>query len=443
MATQGNIYTYLQDFICGHASYFETKIISCISERHRRRLIREESELFASQTDENLRVDICVKYSFNNSILHNDDDEVSHIDYNNAVSNITHEAINLSPLSEAVISESDISLDNTSLFANRVSEDNAKEGNVNLETFKDFLTQWAVQHRIPHVALSDLLSGLSTRYEIFSDLPKCAKTLLHTPRSSDIKNMFPGQYLYVGIEHNIIQFLSTVKNIVPSSIKIQLGIDGMPISRSNSNQLWPILGRVMPNGKVFFIGCYFGKSKPANANEFLQAFVDDINILIANDITYNNVTFSISIHSIICDAPAKSFITFTKGHAGYFSCSKCIIEGEFIANRVCFPDLNCQNRTDVTFRNQDQEEHHLGRSVLLDIQNFDIISQIPLDYMHMICIGVMKKLINLWISGPLKTRCLSSQKIKNISKFLLNIRPYIPREFARRPRRLEDYSQWN
>jgi len=227
-----------------------------------------------------------------------------------------------------------------------------------------------------------------------------------------------------------------------SSIKIQIGIDGMPISRSNSNQLWPILGRVMPNGKVFLIGCYFGKSKPADANKFLQAFVDDMNILIDNGITYNDITFSVSIHSIVCDAPAKSFITFTKGYTGYFSCSKCTIEGEFIANRVCFLDFNCPNRTDISFRNQDQEEHHLGRSVLLDIQNFNIISQIPLDYMHMICIGVMKKLINLWISGPLKTRCLSSQKIKNISKFLRDIRPFIPREFARRPRELEDYTQW-
>jgi len=133
----------------------------------------------------------------------------------------------------------------------------------------------------------------------------------------------------------------------------------------------------MPNGKVFLIGCYFGKSKPADANKFLQAFVDDINILIDNGITYNDITFSVSIHSIVCDALAKSFITFTKGHTGYFSCSKCTIEGEFIANRVCFLDFNCQNRTDISFRNQDQEEHHLDRSVLLDIQNFNIISQIP------------------------------------------------------------------
>lgn len=62
--------------------------------------------------------------------------------------------------------------------------------------------------------------------------------------------------------------------------------------------------------------------------------------------------------------------------------------------------------------------------------------------MHLICIGVVKKLIKLWIHGPLVTRCLPSQKIKHVSTFLCNIRNYIPREFARKPRGIEDYAQW-
>lgn len=167
----------------------------------------------------------------------------------------------------------------------------------------------------------------------------------------------------------------------------------------------------MPDGKVFLIGCYFGKTKPADANKFLQQFVKDINILINNGITYNKRTFSVFIHSIICDAPAKSFITRTKGHTGYFSCTKCTIEGDLIANRICFPGFDYPKRTDANFRNQIQEDYHLGHSILLNIQNFDIVSQIPLDYMHLICIGAVKKLIKLWISGPLKARCLTSQRI--------------------------------
>ncbi|EFN82651.1 hypothetical protein EAI_07748, partial [Harpegnathos saltator] len=85
---------------------------------------------------------------------------------------------------------------------------------------------WAVTHRISHVALSFLLSGLRETYDIFSTLPKCAKTLLCTPRSSVISNMFPGQYYHLGIEWGI-QFLSTNKNTVSTSIQIQIDIDGL------------------------------------------------------------------------------------------------------------------------------------------------------------------------------------------------------------------------
>lgn len=60
----------------------------------------------------------------------------------------------------------------------------------------------------------------------------------------------------------------------------------------------------------------------------------------------------------------------------------------------------------------------------------------------MICIGVVKKLIKLWISDPLKSRCLSSQRIKNVSQSLLDIRHLIPKEFARRPREIQDFAQW-
>ncbi|KYN17972.1 hypothetical protein ALC57_09733, partial [Trachymyrmex cornetzi] len=324
-----------------------------------------------------------------------------------------------------------------------IREDSIREDS-NLEKendFKAFLVQWACTHRISHVALSHLLSGLRAALPTFSNLPKCAKTLLRTPRSSVITEIFPGQYCHFSIEYSILQFLSRSKNTVSSPIQIQIGIDGLPISRSSSNQLWPILGRIMPNGKVFLIGCYFGKTKPADVNKFLQQFVEEISNLINKGVTYNEITFSISVHSIICDAPAKSFITLTKGHTGYFSCSKCTIEGDFIANRICFPNFHYEARTDDSFSNHIQEEHHLGRSILLNIPHFDIVSHIPLDYMHMICIGVVKKLIKLWIS-PLKTRCLFSYKMKNISKSLLDIRHFIPKEFARRPREIQDFAQW-
>ncbi|XP_029170333.1 uncharacterized protein LOC114940024, partial [Nylanderia fulva] len=363
------------------------KYPSRISTRYRRRLIREESDELFPLICNNEEPRTNSRVIKNNSVLNNDNDEILHANFNNALSAFVQETTNLSFSEETNIFESDTSLNNTLVRTFIIEDDNNNNLEKENNDFEAFLIQWAITHHISHVALSHLLSGLKKVHPIFFNLPKCAKTLLRTPRSSVITDMFPGQYCHIGIEYGILQFLSASNGMnnstVLSSIKIQIGIDGLPISRSNSNQLWPILGRIMPHRKVFLIGCYFGKTKPADANEFLKQFVKDINVLIDKGVTYNKTTFPVSIHSIICDAPAKSFITLTKGHTGYFSCSKCTIEGEFIANRICFPGFDWQKRTDVSFRNQIQEEYHLGRSILLNISNFDIVSQIPLDYMKM------------------------------------------------------------
>lgn len=425
---------------------------SRISTRYRRKLIREESDkLFALFNEEfGINTNIIL-----NNFASSDHDEI--VNCNHAIFDETEQSIINSSFSDLTniinktnitnISASGVLINNISLHRednirqdSNIREDNNSEKENN--DFEAFLVQWACTHHISHVALSHLLTGLRTAHPTFSNFPKCAKTLLRTPRSSVITEIFPGQYCHLGVEYGILQFLSRNKNTVSSPIQIQIGIDGLPISKSSSNQLWPILGRIMPDDKVFLIGCYFGKTKPADANKFLQQFVDEISNLINNGITYNETTFSILIHSIICDAPAKSFITLTKGHTGYFSCPKCTIEGHYIANRICFPDFDYQARTDDSFSNQIQEEHHFGRSILLNIPHFGIVSHIPFDYMHMICIGVVKKLIKLWISGPFKTRCLSSNKIKSVSKSLLNIRHFIPKEFARRPREIQDFAQW-
>lgn len=52
------------------------------------------------------------------------------------------------------------------------------------------------------------------------------------------------------------------------------------------------------------------------------------------------------------------------------------------------------------FRNRVQEDYHTGTSPLESIQ-LQMVSQIPLDYMHMICLGVTK---NYCTSGSMDTK---------------------------------------
>lgn len=102
---------------------------------------------------------------------------------------------------------------------------------------------------------------------------------------------------------------------------------------------------------------YHGMSKPDSVNEFLAHFVNEFIFLSKNDLTVCNNKYIVSINAILCDASTRSFITYTKGHTRYFSCSKCIQEGDFVQNRVIFPETNIL-RTDNSFKNQIQPEHH-------------------------------------------------------------------------------------
>lgn len=76
---------------------------------------------------------------------------------------------------------------------------------------------------------------------------------------------------------------------------------------------------------------------------------------------------------------------------GYFGCTKCIEEGDFINNCMTFPELHNPLRTD-TFKCRLQEEHHRKNSILESL-NIGMVSKIPVEYMHLIYLGVMKRLL--------------------------------------------------
>jgi len=70
-----------------------------------------------------------------------------------------------------------------------------------------------------------------------------------------------------------------------------------------------------------------------------------------------------------------------------------------------------------------------------------MISQIPLDYMHLCLLGTMKKLLMIWIDGkkPLK---LSNGQKSIISKRLVSFRGLIPTDFARKCRGYQEIKHW-
>ena len=84
--------------------------------------------------------------------------------------------------------------------------------------------------------------------------------------------------------------------------------------------------------------------------------------------------------------------------------------------------------------------HHISESPLINIP-MKMISQVPADYMHLVCLGVMRKLVYLFLKGPLKTR-LGPRVVCELSEKHLNLGNYIPFEFARKPRLFKDFERW-
>ena len=95
-----------------------------------------------------------------------------------------------------------------------------------------------------------------------------------------------------------------------------------------------------------------------------------------------------------------------------------------------FPDCAARKRTDVSFDELDDPEHHRGESPLSEL-GIGMVSHFVIDYMHLICLGVVRRLIWLWLSGPvdIQTR-LNSRIVSDISDKLLGLRDCMPVEFA-------------
>lgn len=66
---------------------------------------------------------------------------------------------------------------------------------------------------------------------------------------------------------------------------------------------------------------------------------------------------------------------------------------ENILRIVCFPNMNFTRRTFEGFLEQNYPSHHIGYTILVDIPKIELIKDVPLDYMHLVCLGVEK---NFW-----------------------------------------------
>lgn len=192
------------------------------------------------------------------------------------------------------------------------------------------LANWAINHNVPNNTFSNLLKILKD-HVCFNNFPTDARTIYQNYSNVsynqlvDVKTVPPGIYYHFGISNGIKKYID--KYFSCDTIKLVIGVDGLPLTKSSNSTFWPILGYIRQERQIVFpIGIYWGNEKPSDSYIFLKDFLDEIKDLILNGISIEvfdkNNKSSIIIKKVIidafcCDSPAKAFLLKIKGHTGF------------------------------------------------------------------------------------------------------------------------------
>jgi hypothetical protein len=370
--------------------------------------------------------------------------DISNFDNNNTLPELN---LNLTNSSNSIIVDSDYSNEtvNSEPSHHSSSDNESDDSDGERVVFKTNLAAWVVKNRIKREATESLLNDVLKRHHCHASLPKTRRTLVQTPSEAVVTRVVPpGHYFHFGIENGIKialkQTYLTIDNI--DNLLLMVNMDGLSLTNSSRSEFWPILCDVvsLPGSKIFNIGTFHGTGKPDSSALYLRDFIAELVQLVTNGYLHEGKILPVRLHALVCDVPAKALITEVIGHAGYESCYKCEIRGERIDNNMCFPTTENILRTDESFRNQRTPHHHHAHSELERVPHFNMIVNVPYDYMHLIVLGSSKALLTfLFRTSHIR---LPRAIIDTISLNLVGCSPFIPCEFARKPRELTYFERF-
>ncbi|CAB3978409.1 Hypothetical predicted protein [Paramuricea clavata] len=330
--------------------------------------------------------------------------------------------------------ELDLVVDSSDSNESKVDDDSPDPLPSTDETLRSKLATRATKNRCQRDAVNQLLQILNTHGH---SLPKDSRTLCKTPRHIPTQLKCGGQYIYFGIEAGVVHILSSNCSAAAKLTAVDLicNVDGLPLFKSTNQQFSPILGH-FNNFEVFVIALFYGNTKPDSVEEYLKDFIEEVNKQNDAGINHDGTNYKFSVKCFCCDAPARCLLKCVIGHTGYFACERCTVEGTWNGRVVFNLDNNDDLRTDELFSSCSYERHQKGPSPLL-LCGVSCIQQFSLDYMHMVCLGVTKRILHYLKKGPRICK-LSSQQFAQISDNLKALQGAMPSEFARQPRSLDE-----
>ena len=229
-------------------------------------------------------------------------------------------------------------------------------------------------------------------------------------------------------------------------IELLVDVDGMPVTQSGIKGMWITACKIHFNPDIyqpFPVAVFYGRTKPASADVYLEELINELNELLSNGVEISGKHFNVSMKCFVCDTPARAFLKCTVGHTGKYACERCTVQGtKKSVKSTVYPSVNAPERTDESFRNMCQPGHHHQPSPVCRIHpEINIIFTFVLDFMHLCLLGVMKKLIEWWMTGELTVR-LGPRMKQELSKRMEDLRQHVPTEFQRKTRSILHWAKW-
>ena len=323
------------------------------------------------------------------------------------------------------------------------AECNVKSGKYDIDSslpLNHQLARWCVFFSVSSTTFTVLLKILAI-YSVTKDLPTDSRTVLQTARSVSTRRVSGGEYFHFGIEKCFSRLLCSLSDElfqrVGNVLEIILNTDGLPCYKSVNTHIWPILGSWFSFGKVtkpFVIGVFYGIERYRRLDDFLSDFVRDYNECRTAGFTVKDRHFTVKIKAVVCDAPARAFLKNVWNHSSSYPCERCHVKGD-----RCFNDEEAPKRTNKTVLIMNKS-HNKGPTPLSKC-GIKLVSEFVLDYMHLVLLGVVKRLLFLWLYNKFdkpKVR-IKPSTVRSISARLLSYIEYCPKEFSRKPRSLSEW----
>lgn len=130
----------------------------------------------------------------------------------------------------------------------------------------------------------------------------------------------------------------------------------------------------------------------------------------------------------------------------YFSCQKCTTKGKYFNDFhvMSFPRTACNKRTNESFRQRSQPQHHNELRSLLEQLEIDMVDDFPTsDPLHLIHSGLMKRNLTRWKDGAKNYKSkMSKADLNQINSLLLRANAEMPFEIHRSVRDMNCLHFW-